>query len=271
MDHLELHGATVPRLGFGTWQITGPDCEEGVRDALEIGYRHIDTARMYGNEREVGRGIAASGVDRADLWVTTKVWHEDLAPDALRASAEGSLRDLGLDHVDLLLIHWPSPDHALEASLEAMGELKERGRASHIGVSNFPPSLFERALELAPIFTNQVEYHPFLGQGELLAIAQAGGASLTAYSPLAHGKAAKDATLASVGEAHGKSGSQVALRWLLDHPGVLAVPKANSHENRVANFEVFDFELTEAERAEIDHLPKDQRETDPSFAPDWDD
>ena len=270
MDFLDVHGARVPRLGFGTWQITGPECEEAVRDALEIGYRHIDTARMYGNEREVGRALAASEVDREEVWVTTKIWRDDLAPDRVRESTEASLRDLGLDCVDLLLIHWPNPDHALDAALEAMGDLKERGRTRHIGVSNFPPALFQRALELAPLFTNQVEYHPFLGQGELLAIAQAGGASLTAYSPLAHGKVAKHRKLKAIAKAHDKTAAQVALRWLLDHPGVMAVPKAATHGNRVANFDVFDFALTEEERAFIDALPKDQRGTSPDFAPDWD-
>jgi 2,5-diketo-D-gluconate reductase B len=271
MDYLDLHGTRIPRLGFGTWELEGSEAEEGVRDALEIGYRHIDTARMYGNEREVGRALAASEVDRDDVWVTTKIWRDDLAPDRVRASAEASLRDLGLDAVDLLLIHWPNPDHSLQATLEAMLELKEQGRTRHIGVSNFPPALLQRALGLAPILTDQVEYHPFLGQGELLAIAQAGGASLTAYSPLAHGKTAKDKTLKQIGKAHDKTGPQVALRWLLDRPGVMALPRSSSHDNRLANFEVFDFELTEDERAQIDALPKDARDVSPSWAPDWDD
>lgn len=267
---LDLHGDRVARLGFGTWKLTGEECVRGVLDALEIGYRHLDTARMYENEREVGRAIADSGVDRGDMWVTTKVWYDDLEPARLRASAEASLRDLGLDHVDLLLIHWPNADVPLEATLDAMHALREEGRVRHVGVSNFPPGLFRRALDHGPVFTNQVEFHPFLAQDELLAIAAERDSSVTAYSPIAHGRALRDGTLREIGDRHGKGPAQVALRYLLDTPRTLVIPKASSHENRLANFGVFDFELASHEREAIDALPKDRRESDPDWAPDWD-
>ena len=169
---LTIQGTRIPRLGFGTWLITGKDATEGVRDALEIGYRHIDTARAYENEAEVGQGIADSGIDRADLWLTTKIWLDDFEPDKLKRAAEDSLRNLRTDYVDLLLLHWPSPDVPVERSLEAMRELQEAGRIRHAGVSNFPAGMLSRALDIVPLFADQVEYHPFLAQDALLELAQ---------------------------------------------------------------------------------------------------
>jgi 2,5-diketo-D-gluconate reductase B len=260
---------TIPRLGLGTWQITGDAAREAVRHALDIGYRHVDTARAYDNEREVGRGIAESGVPRDDIFITTKVPHTDAAPGRVRASAEASLEDLGVDRVDLMLLHWPNPDVPLEDTLAAMTALQEDGLAARIGVSNFPPGMFRRALELAPLATNQVEYHPFLAQDALLEVCEEHDAVLTAYSPLAHGKVPEDPTLREIGANHGKSAGQVALRWLLDQPRVVVVPKAAGTQRRAENLDVFDFELTAEERARIDALPKDRREFDPAWAPDW--
>lgn len=270
MRSLEIQGTTVPKLGFGTWQITGRDCEEAVRDALEIGYRHIDTARAYGNETEVGRGLAAGGVGRSDIFLATKIAPSDYEPARLRAAAEDSLRSLGTDYLDLLLLHWPNDDVPLEDTLGALVGLREEGKIRQLGVSNFPVGPLRRALAVAPIFTNQVEYHPFLGQQALLELAVERDFMLTAYSPLAHGRVPEDATLTEIAEEHGKRPSQVALRWLLDQPNVAAIPKASSHERRVENFEVFDFRLSDEERARIDALPKDERGIDPGFAPDWD-
>ena len=266
-----VQGTSVPALGFGTWLMNDGDAEEGVRDALEIGYRHIDTARAYENEHEVGKAIAESGVDRQDIWLTTKVFPGDFEPDQLRRAAEDSLRSLRTDYVDLLLLHWPDPSVPTEQSLEAMDRLREDGKIRHLGVSNFPAGQLEQALRAAPVLTDQVEYHPFLEQERLLALARENDVLVTAYSPLAHGKVPDDPTLTRIGEAHGKTAGQVALRWLLDQPLVATIPKASSHERRRENFEVFDFELTDAERAEIDALPKDVRTADPDFAPDWDD
>jgi 2,5-diketo-D-gluconate reductase B len=269
-ETIEVQGTRVPRLGFGTWLITGPEATEAVRDALQIGYRHIDTARAYENEREVGRGIADSGVPRDEIFLTTKVPHDEASADQVERAAEESLERLGVDRLDLLLLHWPSPDVPLEETLKALTAVRDDGRAAHIGVSNFPAGLLQQALDLAPVFCNQVEYHPFLDQGRLLELARANDVLITAYSPLAHGKVPDDDTLRRIGEAHGKTAGQVALRWLLDQDHVSPIPKASSHERRQENFDVFDFELSAEERAEIDALPKDVRTADPPWAPDWD-
>jgi 2,5-diketo-D-gluconate reductase B len=267
---VEVQGTQVPALGFGTWLLTGEDAAEGVRDALEIGYRQIDTARAYENEREVGRGIVESGVPRDEIFLTTKVPHDEATADEVRRDAEQSLERLGVDHLDLLLLHWPSPDVPLEETLTAMNRVREEGLTRSIGVSNFPAGLLAQALELAPVFSNQVEYHPFLDQSRLLELARANEVLITAYSPLAHGMVPDDETLNRIGQAHDKTAGQVALRWLLDQDHVSPIPKASNHERRVENFEVFDFELSAEERAEIDGLPKDVRTADPPWAPDWD-
>ena len=264
-----VQGARLPRLGFGTWLMQGDDAYDGVRDALEIGYRHIDTARAYENEEEVGRAIADSGVDREELWITTKIWTSDFRAGKLEAAAEDSLRNLRVDHVDLLLLHWPNPEVPFEEPLQALAGLREQGRIGHAGVSSFPAGMFGRALEVAPLLADQVEYHPFLRQDALLAACAAADATLTAYSPLAHGEVPKDATLTEIGAAHGKSAGQVALRWLLDQPAVTTVPKASSHARRLENFEVLDFELTDADRERMAALPKERRTADPPWAPDW--
>ena len=267
---LEVRGVTVPKLGFGTWQITGDDCVEAVSHALDLGYRHIDTARAYDNEEQVGQAIESSGVDRGDVFLTTKLWTSEFRAGDLRAATEDSLRKLRVDHVDLLLLHWPNPDVPLEETLEALDRVREAGLTRLIGVSNFPAGLLERALELAPIATDQVEFHPFLGQDRLLEVAAREDLFVTAYSPLAHGQVGEDATLREIGEAHGKTAGQVALRYLLDLEPVAVLPKSATASRREENFGVLDFELSAEDRRRIDELPKDQRQIDPGFAPDWD-
>ena len=264
---LEIQGSTVPKLGFGTWEILGRDCEEAVADALEIGYRHIDTAQAYDNEAEVGNALAASAIPRKELWITTKLWREDYG--RVRDSARESLEKLQIDCIDLLLLHWPNPEFPLAATLDALATLREEGLIKHFGVSNFPAGMLREALAIAPILADQVEFHPFLGQDALVALAAERDFMVTAYSPLARGRVPRDETLRAIGEAHGKTAGQVALRWLLDKPNVSTIPKASSHERRVENFEVFDFELSDDERARIDALPKDERVIDPGWAPDW--
>ena len=207
---------------------------------------------------------------RDEIFLTTKVPHTDAAPELVERDAEESLERLGVDYVDLLLLHWPNPEVPLEQTLGAMDKLKDDGRARQIGVSNFPAGQLKQALEMAPVFTNQVEFHPFLSQDRVLDVARDHDALVTAYSPLAHGRVPADETLRRIGEAHGKTAGQVSLRWLLDQPLVVAIPKASSHERRAENFDVFDFELTPEQRAEIDALPKDVRTADPPWAPDWD-
>jgi 2,5-diketo-D-gluconate reductase B len=267
---IEVRGVRVPAVGFGTWLVTGQDATDGVRDALEIGYRQIDTARAYENEREVGRGIAESGVPRNEIFLTTKVPHDDASADNVERDAEQSLERLGVDQLDLLLLHWPNPDVPLEETLNAMERVRQDGRTRNLGVSNFPAGLLEQALQIAPVFCNQVEYHPFLDQSRLLDVARANEVLITAYSPLAHGKVPEDATLQRIGDRYGKSAGQVAMRWLLDQPGVSPIPKASSRDRRQENFDVFDFSLTDEDRAEIAALPKDVRTANPPWAPDWD-
>lgn len=271
-SEIEVQGATIPRLGLGTWELRGTGAVEGVRDAIELGYRHIDTGRAYGNEREVGRAIADSGIDRRELFVTTKLWFDRLSARGAREQLEGSLRDLRLEHVDLLLIHWPNPDVPVGETLGEMARLREEGRAVSLGVSNFPTAELREALAAtqAPLLVEQVEYHPFLDQGPLLDLLREHGMALTAYSPLAGGAVAADPTLREIGEAHGKSATQVGLRWLIEQPDVAAIPRSSSHERRAANLAVFDFELSAEERARIDALPKGRRTIDPGFAPSWD-
>jgi 2,5-diketo-D-gluconate reductase B len=269
LRHLEIQGTTVPKLGFGTWEILGRDCEEAVSDALEIGYRHIDTAQAYDNEAEVGKAIAASGVPREELWLTTKLWRDDFAADRVRPSAEASLERLQVNCVDLLLLHWPNDAVPLDETLGALAELRDEGLIKHFGVSNFPAGMLREALTTAPIFADQVEFHPYLGQDRLVELAVEQDFMLTAYSPLARGRVPEDETLRAIGEAHGKTAGQVALRWLLDKPNVATIPKASSHERRVENFEVFDFDLSDDERAQIDGLASGERIIDPRWAPDW--
>jgi 2,5-diketo-D-gluconate reductase B len=261
----------IPRLGLGTWQLEGEVAREAVRDALELGYRHIDTARMYGNEREVGEGLRDAGVAREDVWVTTKVWHDDLEPDRLRRSAEASLSDLGLDRVDLLMIHWPNAGVRLGDTLAALHRVRQDGMAQHIGVCNFPTTLLREALAEFPIACDQVEYHVYLSQRAVLDVAHAHGVTVTAYSPLGSGGLLGDPVLASIAELRGASPAQVALRWLLDQSGVAAIPRSTSHENRAANLAALDLApLTYEERSKLDGLARGRRFTNPSFAPEWD-
>lgn len=262
---------SIPSLGFGTWQIEGPAAVEAVRDALALGYRHVDTARMYGNEREVGEGLRAAGVDRDDVWVTTKVWGDHLEPDRLRRSAEASLRDLGLDRVDLLLVHWPNPAVRLADTLAALHRVRQDGLARHIGVANFPSALLREAIAEFPVYCNQVEYHPYLSQRAVLDVARAHGIAVTAYSPLGSGGLLDDPVLAEIAAARGCAPAQVALRWLLDQSGVAAIPKAASHDNRAANLAALELApLTYEERARVDGLARGRRFVNPSFAPEWD-
>jgi 2,5-diketo-D-gluconate reductase B len=270
MTTIEVNGVRVPAIGYGTWLVTGQNATDGVREALEMGYRQIDTARAYENEREVGRGIAESGVPRDEIFLTTKVPHDEATAAEVDRDADESLERLGVDHLDLLLLHWPNPDVPLEETLNALNKVREDGRTRSIGVSNFPAGLLKQALEIAPIFCDQVEYHPFLEQSRLLELARENDVLITAYSPLAHGKVPDDETLKRIGDRYDKSAGQVALRWLLDQPGVSPIPKASSHERRQENFDVFDFTLSDEDREEIAGLPKDVRTANPPWAPDWD-
>jgi diketogulonate reductase-like aldo/keto reductase len=256
MKYVEVAGVTIPALGFGTWQLRGREAERMVRFALDIGYRHIDTAQMYGNEAEVGQAIRASSVPREEVFVTTKVKRGNAARNDVLRSTDESLSRLDTGYIDLLLLHWPNPSVPVSETLEAMYQLKEAGKVRHIGVSNFTPELMREALNVSPtqLLTNQVEYHPYTDQSELLDIVRNAGMSLTAYSPLAKGRVVKDKSLREIGDAHGKSSVQVALRWLIQQENVLAIPKASSEEHCRENFDIFDFELSAEEMEQIARL-----------------
>lgn len=273
MDYKEAHGARIPALGFGTFMLKPADARRMVEGAIDIGYRHIDTAQLYRNEAETGAAIAASGVDRADIFLTTKVWIERFHSGDLEVSADESLERLGTDYVDLLLLHWPNADVPLEETLDALMRVKQSGKARHIGVSNFSTALVQQAVEIIgaeELLTNQVEYHVFLSQQKILAQARQFGLLVTAYCPLAQGKVIGNATLHAIGERYGKSEAQVALRWLLQQDGVIAIPRTKNEAHARANFEVFDFTLDDDEMRRIDQLLGDERQIDPEIAPTWD-
>ena len=204
------------------------------------------------------------------MWITSKLWTSSFSPARARRSVEQSLEALDIGTVDLYLLHWPDPDVPLGETLGALRELKDEGRIRHIGVSNFTVALVEEARQHATIFANQVEYHPYLGQDPLLAQAREHDVPLEAYSPFAHGKLHDDPVLTAIGERHGKTAGQVALRWLLDQPQVCALPKATAPERIRQNLDVFDFALADDERAEIDALERGLRTANPPWAPDWD-
>lgn len=250
---VEAGGAEIPKLGLGTWQNTGKQCVETVRAALEMGYRHVDTAAAYDNEAMVGRGIATADVDREDVFVTTKVWRSDLRAGDVEASVRSSLEKLGLDAVDLVLAHWPHPRVPMAETLDALASVREEGLTAHVGVANYTAGQLERAIEIAdvPIVTNQVQYHPFVDQSAVASVCREHDVALTAYSPLARGGVVGHNVLGAIGENHDKTAPQVAIRWLLQQDGVVAIPKATSTEHLAANLDVFDFELSDAEMTSI--------------------
>jgi diketogulonate reductase-like aldo/keto reductase len=254
MQTIKGGGVEIPAIGFGTWQLDGPDAQRMTEAALAIGYRHVDTAFMYRNEAEVGAGLRAAGLPESEVFLTTKVWTDSFTDGDLQRSAEGSAERLGRVP-DLLLLHWPKPQPPLAETMLALNDARARGFTRGIGLSNFPSGLMEEAQRLseAPILTNQVEYHPFLSQRRLLETAARLGSSLTAWSPLAQGKVADDATLVEIGQAHGKSPGQVTLRWLIQQ-GVIAIPRTTKEHRARENYDVFDFELSPEEMTRISDL-----------------
>jgi diketogulonate reductase-like aldo/keto reductase len=270
MEYVHLHGNKVPALGFGTWRLRDDDCYQGVKHALALGYRHIDTAQGYDNEQFVGQAMVDSGVARGDIFLTTKVTPDNFAPKDLLDSSRESVRKLQTDYVDLLLLHWPNPTIPLEDTLEAMQQLQDEGAIRHIGISNFPPSLAVQAAQQVKVFANQVEYHPFLAQNKLLSQAAELDYMLTAYSPIARGKVIGDEVLEQIAKAHKKTSVQVTLRWHVQQQRVSTIPKAASAEHRESNFDIFDFELSQDEMDAIFALNREERLVDPEgLAPAW--
>jgi len=265
-------GARIPVIGLGTWDLRGRACARVVEQALRLGYRHVDTAEMYGNEREVGEGLRASGVRRNDVFVTTKVWQDHLAPAEFERATKESLAKLRLSEVDLLLIHWPSPRIPLAETMGALCRMKQAGFARHIGISNFTVPLIEEAMRLAtePLVTNQIEWHPYLDQSKVVAACRRQGLAVTAYSPIARGRAGGDAQLRLIGMHHRRTAAQVSLRFLVQE-GAVVIPRTAKRERLEENMAIFDFELDPAEMDEIRGLARrGERVVDWSGAPNWD-
>ncbi len=271
---LEAHGARIPLVGLGTWELRGRTCAQIVEAALRVGYRHVDTAELYDNEREVGEGLRASGIAREDVFVTTKVWPSHFAPRELERAAKESLARLKLAQVDLLLLHWPNPQIPLRDTLAALCRVKREGLTRHIGVSNFTVALVEEAVQLTqePLVCNQIEVHPFIDQSKVIAACRRHGMAVVAYSPVARGGVKRDKVLAKIAAAHGKSAAQVSLRFLVQR-GIAVIPRTSRRERLEENLAIFDFELSEAEMAEIARLARrNGRIVDYAYSgsPDWD-
>ena len=254
---VEANGARIPLIGLGTWDLRGKACVRMVEEALRLGYRHIDTAAMYGNEEEVGEGLRASGVERDDVFITTKVWSSNLRARDFERSANDSLKNLDLPNVDLLLIHWPNSSVPLKETIGALCKMKRDGVARHVGVSNFNPALIGEAVKLAaePLVTNQIELHPYNDQAATIAASRKAGLSITAYTPIARGRVKGDALLSRIGKAHGKTAAQVCLRYLVQQ-GIIVIPKTSRAERLKENAAIFDFTLTPAEMKDIAGLAR---------------
>lgn len=276
MHVVNSNGANIPALGFGTFRMSGVEVLRVLPQALKIGFRHVDTAQAYGNEAEVGDVIHKSGIPRADVFLTTKVWVDKYRRDHFVASVDESLRKLKTDHVELLLLHWPGgSDVPMAERIGTLNEVRKAGKVRHIGVSNFNTAQMEEAVRLseAPIATNQVEYHPYLDQAKLLQAARRHGMSLTAYYAMANGKVPSEQLLNDIGARHGKTAAQVALRWLVQQQDVITLSKTATEARLEENFAIFDFALTREEMAAIRSLARpDGRIVNPAgLAPEWDD
>jgi 2,5-diketo-D-gluconate reductase B len=272
IEYVEANGAQIPVMGLGTWDVRGRVCARVVEQALRLGYRHIDTAEMYDNERDVGEGLRASGVKRQEVFITTKIWPAHLAPRELERATKESLARLRLTEVDLLLIHWPNPKIPLSETMPALCKMKAAGFARHIGVSNFTTALLDEAVSLStePLVTNQIEWHPFLDQSKVRAACAKYGIAVTAYSPIARGKAAGDKELKLIGLHHRKTAAQVCLRYLIQE-GAVVIPRTSKVERLSENLGALDFELDEAEMDEVRKLASPGgRMVTMGSAPDWD-
>lgn len=271
MQFKNIQGIDVPEIGLGTYKLFGKECVQTVKMALNMGYRHIDTAQSYKNEAEIGEAIQKSHIKREELFITTKVWHTNLEKDDVLKTAENSLRQLDTPYVDLLLVHWPNSAVDIEQTLESFLSLRDQGKALNIGVANFPlPLLKEVNEELnAPIFCVQVEYHPFLSQFDLLDYAAEQDIMLTAYCPLARGEVMNNPLLKELSEKYGKSPAQIALRWLIEQEQVVAIPKSSSEQHLRDNLDIYDFALEDDDFYAIDDIEKNRRLINPDFAPDW--
>ncbi|MBS0533192.1 MAG: aldo/keto reductase [Proteobacteria bacterium] len=271
MQTVQARGFEIPIIGLGTWELRGRDCARLVEQAIRLGYRHIDTAQMYANEAEVGEGVRASG-KRAEVMVTTKVAHTNLAPQDVERSTKESLSKLRIDEIDLLLIHWPNERIPLAETLGAMAKLKQAGYVKQLGVSNFTVALLDEAAKVCsePLVCNQIEYHPFLDQSKVIGACKRHDIAVVAYSPIARGSAKGNEVLERIGKAHGKTGAQVSLRWLVQQ-NVVVIPRTSKLQRLEENFAIFDFNLSDAEMAEIASLSQaGKRIVNLAWSPKWD-
>ncbi|PUU92513.1 aldo/keto reductase [Halanaerobium sp.] len=267
MKYVKLNsGDQMPLLGLGTWQLRGQECTASVKEAIDIGYNHIDTADGYDNHQTVAKGIKESGVNREDLFITSKIKPENLHYEDIKADAQRFLDELGIEYLDLILIHWPNKDIPLKESLKALKEVKDEGLARNIGVSNFTINHLKDAMEIEPdlVAVNQVEFHPTLYQKELLDFCQENGIVLTAYSPLARGEVFENEVIKELAEKYEKSASKLALKWLIEKD-VVAIPKASSREHLEANFDLFDWELPGEVEDKMNQLNQNNRLIDPDW------
>jgi diketogulonate reductase-like aldo/keto reductase len=272
MQFVEAHGARIPQIGFGTMTLKEDVCVQAVKSALQVGYRHLDTAWFYGNEKEVGEGLRQSGIRRDDVFITTKVRETHLEPDKFRQSLEESLSKLQLPQVDLLLIHWNNKDVPFKTSVGALCKAKKDGFAKHVGVANFTTTMLDEAWAVTsePLVCNQVEMHPFINQDKVLAATKKHGMALVAYCPIARGKVPGADVLERIGKAHGKSAAQVSLRYLAQR-GAVAIPRTSNPEHMKANLDIYDFDLSAAEMAELKAFnANSMRVVNPPHAPQWD-
>lgn len=253
---VKANGAEIPVLGFGTYPLKGRPAGRAVSAALDAGYRHIDTAAMYGNEAEVGGAIRSHGVPRAEIFITTKVWPGDIAAGRLVASAEESVKRLGVDQADLLLIHWPAPGMPIAKQVDQLCEARRRGLARFIGISNFSPEQVEEAVRRAdvPLVTNQIEHYPGLDRSATFAVCAKHGMAVTSYSPLGKGRLLGDRALGEIARGKARTPAQIVLRWHIQQPGNIAIPKSGDPRRIVENMDIFDFTLSAEEMARISAL-----------------
>lgn len=272
MTVVEANGARIPAIGLGTMTLKEAAGVELIGHSLKLGYRHLDTAQAYGNEREVGEALRGSGVARDQVFITTKIFRDRLVPGEFERAVDESLERLQVPFVDLVLIHWPNPEVPLPGTIASLCSVKRAGKTKNIGVSNFTVALIEEAMRIAdePIATNQIEVHPFIDQSKVIAACKKHGISVTAYCPIARGHVPGNETLARVGKAHNKTPAQVSLRYLVQQ-GMVVIPRSFKKERLAENLAIFDFTLTDTEMAEIGKLKKpDGRVVNPAFAPKWD-
>ena len=272
MQVVEAHGARIPVIGLGTMTLKENVCVQAVKTALQMGYRHIDTAWFYGNEKEVGEGLRQSGVKREDIILCTKVRETHLEPDKFSQSLGESLANLQLPWVDLLLIHWNNKDIPFKTSIGALCKAKKDGFAKHVGVANFTSKMLDEAWAVTtePLVCNQIEVHPFINQDKVLAASKKHGMAVVAYVPIARGKVPGADALERIAKVHGKTAAQISLRYLVQL-GLCAIPRTANPQHLKENLDVFDFTLSAAEMAELKALnATNMRVVNPPHAPAWD-